>query len=269
MDESDIQRELRAGQYSAAFALLLERCKERVFRLAWSILRNETQAEDAAQDVFVKIWKGLPAYQGGASLSTWIFAITRNTCLSELTRRGRHPTVSLQEPAMEAASDSIPALRSADPEPGAEMDVKILLAQLPEKYRQVITLFYLEQKAYEEVAGMLASPWGRSRHLFSARKKNCCESMRERRERSRLRHHRGAQRSARPIGRKQTQSQARRRRISSACPKARLHQGSSYCDLCRARKLKTEFWITRKTSCPPRNGRKWKRTLAVASTAGH
>ncbi len=171
MDESDIQRELRAGQYSAAFALLLERCKERVFRLAWSILRNETQAEDAAQDVFVKIWKGLPAYQGGASLSTWIFAITRNTCLSELTRRGRHPTVSLQEPAMEAASDSIPALRSADPEPGAEMDVKILLAQLPEKYRQVITLFYLEQKAYEEVAGMLGLPLGTVKTLIFRAKK--------------------------------------------------------------------------------------------------
>jgi RNA polymerase sigma-70 factor (ECF subfamily) len=171
MDESDIQRQLQAGQYSAAFALLLERCKERVFRLALSLLRNETHAEDATQDVFVKIWKGLPAYHGGASLSTWIYAITRNTCLTELTRRGRHPTVSLQEPAMEAASDCIPALRWADPEPGAEMDVGILLAQLPEKYRQVITLFYLEQKAYEEVASMLGLPLGTVKTLIFRAKK--------------------------------------------------------------------------------------------------
>jgi RNA polymerase sigma-70 factor (ECF subfamily) len=171
MDESDIQQQLQAGQYSAAFALLLERSKERVFRLALSLLRNETQAEDATQDVFVKIWKGLPAYHGGASLSTWILAITRNTCLTELTRRGRHPTVSLQEPAMEAASDSIPALRSADPQAGAEMDVEILLSQLPDKYRQVITLFYLEQKAYEEVASMLGLPLGTVKTLLFRAKK--------------------------------------------------------------------------------------------------
>ena len=89
MEDSDIRRQLDARQYGEAFALLLERFKEKVFRLAFSILRNETQAEDAAQDVFVKIWKALPAYHGGASLSTWIYAIARNTCLTELTRRRR------------------------------------------------------------------------------------------------------------------------------------------------------------------------------------
>jgi len=166
MEDSDIRRQLEARQYGEAFGLLLERFKEKVFRLAFSILRNETQAEDATQDVFVKIWKALPAYHGGASLSTWIYAIARNTCLSELTRRRRHPTVSLQEPEMEAAADRLPALRSADPEPGLAMDVAILLAQLPEKHRQVIHLFYLEQKAYEEVAEMLGLPLGTVKTLL-------------------------------------------------------------------------------------------------------
>jgi RNA polymerase sigma-70 factor (ECF subfamily) len=171
MEDSDIRRQLEARQYSEAFGLLLERFKEKVFRLAYSILRNETQAEDAAQDVFVRIWKGLPSYHGGASLSTWIYAIARNTCLTERTRRGRHPTVSLQEPEMEAAADFIPALQSADPAPGAEMDVETLLAQLPEKHRQVITLFYLEQKAYEEVASMLGLPLGTVKTLLFRAKK--------------------------------------------------------------------------------------------------
>jgi RNA polymerase sigma-70 factor, ECF subfamily len=171
MEENDIQRQLEAGRYSDAFELLRERFKEKVFRLAFSMLRNETQAEDAAQDVFVKIWKGLPAYHGGAALSTWIYAITRNTCLTELKRRDRHPTVSLQAPEMEAASDFVPALRSADPEAGAEMDVEILLARLPENYRQVITLFYLEQKAYEEVALMLGIPLGTVKTLLFRAKK--------------------------------------------------------------------------------------------------
>ena len=72
---------------------------------------------------------------------------------------------------MEAVSDFLPALRSADPEPGLEMDVEILLAQLPEKYRQVIHLFYLEQKAYEEVADMLGLPLGTVKTLLFRAKK--------------------------------------------------------------------------------------------------
>jgi RNA polymerase sigma-70 factor (ECF subfamily) len=171
MEENDIRGQLEARQYGDAFGLLLERFKEKVFRLAFSMLHNETHAEDATQDVFVKIWKGLPAYHGGASLSTWIYTIARNTCLTELTRRGRHPTVSLQQPEMEAAADHIPALQSADPEHGLEMDVDTLLAGLPEKYRQVITLFYLEQQAYEEVALMLGIPLGTVKTLLFRAKK--------------------------------------------------------------------------------------------------
>lgn len=171
MEDKDILELLEARQYNEAFARLLERYKCKVFRLAFSIMRNETHAEDATQDVLVKIWKGLPAYHGGASLSTWIYTITRNTCLTELKRRDRHPTVSLQEPEMEAASGWIPALQSADPEPGLEMDVEILLAKLPENYRQVITLFYLEQKAYEEVALMLGIPLGTVKTLLFRAKK--------------------------------------------------------------------------------------------------
>ena len=171
MEDTDILELLSARRYDEAFAPLLERYKGKVFRLAFSILRNETHAEDATQDVLVKIWNGLPAYHRGASLSTWIYTITRNTCLTELKRRDRHPSVSLQEPDMELASGWIPALQSADPEPGLEMDVAFLLAKLPENYRQVIILFYLEQKAYEEVALMLGIPLGTVKTLrFRAKK---------------------------------------------------------------------------------------------------
>ena len=169
--EDDIQQQLAAQRYGAAFELLLERFKDKVFRLAFSMMRNETQAEDVAQDVFVKIWKALPGYHGSASLSTWIYTITRNTCLTELKKRATRATVSLHEPEMEAAADTIPALQTAEAEAGTEMDVAALLAELPEKYRQVITLFYLEQKAYEEVAAMLGIPLGTVKTLLFRAKK--------------------------------------------------------------------------------------------------
>ena len=169
--EDDIQQRLAAQEYGAAFELLLERFKDKVFRLAFSMMRNETQAEDVAQDVFVRIWKALPGYHGGASLSTWIYTITRNTCLTELKKRAIRPTVSLHDPEMEATADTIASLQSADPDAGAGMDVEALLAKLPEKYRQVITLFYLEQKAYEEVAMMLGIPLGTVKTLIFRAKK--------------------------------------------------------------------------------------------------
>jgi RNA polymerase sigma factor (sigma-70 family) len=171
MEETDIRQKLEASQFSEAFGLLYDRFKEKVFRLAFSILRDAAHAEDAVQDVFVRIWKGLPAYHGGASLSTWIYTITRNTCFTELKRRGRHSAVSLQEPDMEAAADGIEALQSAAVESGLEMDVENLLAKLPDHYRQVITLFYLEQKSYEEVAAMLGVPLGTVKTLIFRAKK--------------------------------------------------------------------------------------------------
>jgi RNA polymerase sigma-70 factor (ECF subfamily) len=67
---------------------------------------------------------------------------------------------------MDAASDFISALQSPVPAHGAAMDVDFLLAQLPANYRQVIELFYLEQKAYEEVSAMLGLPIGTVKTLL-------------------------------------------------------------------------------------------------------
>jgi len=169
--EDDIRERLAARQFREAFELVLERFKEKVFRLSYAMLRSETLAEDMTQDVFMKVWKALPGYTGVASVSTWLYTITRNTCLTELKRRQNRPTVSLNAPEFEDVADAIPALQTTDPEGGAEMDAHALLVRLPEKYRRVVTLFYLEQKSYEEVGAMLGLPLGTVKtFLFRARK---------------------------------------------------------------------------------------------------
>lgn len=169
--DEDIRQRLAAGQYHDAFEWLAERYSVKIFHLAYSMVGNETQAEDLAQEVLLRIWKGLPGYHGGASLSTWIYTITRNTCLTELKRRAQHPTISLDEPDFAVAMDRVPALQSSDPEFGLETDVRQMLGHLPEKYRQVITLFYLEQKSYEEVTALLGAPLGTVKtFLYRAKK---------------------------------------------------------------------------------------------------
>jgi RNA polymerase sigma-70 factor (ECF subfamily) len=167
--DDDIRQHLDARQYREAFELLLERYQDKVFRLACGLLRNESQAEDMTQDVFLKIWKALPSYHGAASLSTWIYTIARNTCFTELKRR--RPTLSLDEPDLGEILEKEPGLHVTSPAEGTEMDVDTMLAELPEKYRRVITLFYLEQKSYEEVGAMLGIPMGTVKTFLHRAKK--------------------------------------------------------------------------------------------------
>lgn len=158
--EEIIRQRLARGEYRPAFEWVVELYSQKTFHLALGMLRNEAQAEDMAQDILIKIWKALPGYHGGASLSTWIYTIARNTCLTELKKRAARPTVSLSEPGYEENLDAVPALQCNDRDSGVAMDVNQLLAQLPDRYRQVIALFYLEQKSYEEVGALLGLPLG-------------------------------------------------------------------------------------------------------------
>ena len=80
--EQEIRACLDQKRYQEAFDLLLPEYQNKVFRLAYAMLGDAALAEDTAQEVFVRIWKALAGYRGQSLLSTWIYAITRNTCLT-------------------------------------------------------------------------------------------------------------------------------------------------------------------------------------------
>jgi RNA polymerase sigma-70 factor (ECF subfamily) len=166
--DAEIQAHLGEKRYAEAFEQVLARYQNKVFRLAYSILGNRALAEDAAQEIFVRIWRALAGYRGQASVSTWIFAIARNTCLSALKRSSAQGALSLDEPAVLVAAET----RHTPPPAWADgPDLAHLVAQLPDKYRQVITLFYMEEKSYEEVARELGLPIGTVKtYLHRARK---------------------------------------------------------------------------------------------------
>ena len=168
MDE-DIRTYLDASRYREAFELLLDRYQHKAFRLAYSMLGNEASAEEMVQDTFLRIWKALPSYRGDASLSTWIYAITRNRCFTGRKKLRERQAVSIEEPGVKAAVDSRLASK---PEGRPQLpDSAIVLAQLSPPYREALRLFYLEEKSYEEVAAMLGLPIGTVKtYLHRARK---------------------------------------------------------------------------------------------------
>ena len=143
--------------------------------LAWSIVRDAATADDVTQETFVKVWRGLPSYDGRAQFSTWLYTIARNTALNAL--RARRPQLSLSDAATFAEAEL--ALGVADgPASGPEAAdaaadsatesraIAAAIAELPERQQQVVALFYLQDRSYDEVAEMLAIPLGTVKTLL-------------------------------------------------------------------------------------------------------
>lgn len=169
----DIVELLRGGRNEAAFERLAERYERKVYRLCCSIMRDPDQAADAAQESLLRVWKALPDFDERASLSTWIYTITRNRCLTALERRREHESMS--DPAVEQAAEAAGAARGAsagpaEPAPDQLALLRGLVDALPEHYRRALTLFYYEERSVADVAAMLGQPEGTIKtHLHRAR----------------------------------------------------------------------------------------------------
>jgi RNA polymerase sigma-70 factor (ECF subfamily) len=176
--DADLLERLRAKQYREAFALLLPRYRDKVFRLIFSMLRDRAMAEDTTQDVFLRIWRALPGFAGQSQLSTWIYAIAKNGALSEI--RKRKPTVSLdQNDDDEGYNPAVAALAAPEVDDSATVSVGQLLDQLPERYRQAVVLFYMEDKSYEQTATALGLPLGTVKALLHRARKRLIELNKE------------------------------------------------------------------------------------------
>jgi RNA polymerase sigma-70 factor (ECF subfamily) len=164
--DNDIVELLHAGRRERAFEALLVRYEGKIFRLCCALLRDPAQAEDAAQESLLRLWKALDAYDGRASLSSWIYAITRNRCLTALQRR--RALESLSDSEVEAEVGQLVSGTQDTDERGALL--RELVDLLPERLRRTLLLYYFEERSTSEVALMLGCPEGTVKtHLFRAR----------------------------------------------------------------------------------------------------
>jgi RNA polymerase sigma-70 factor (ECF subfamily) len=145
----DVRALLRQRRYDEALEQLLDGYQLKVFRLALGMLRDVGRAEDVTQEIFLKIWRALPSYDGRAAPSTWLYAIARNTCLSALRAEAYRRTKALED---------VPEPIAPASKAGIEWDR--YLSRLPEAQRQVVTLFYFEERSISTVAEMLGVPEG-------------------------------------------------------------------------------------------------------------
>lgn len=159
--DDDVRRLLEKRRYDQALERLLDVYERKVFRMAFVMLRDRGRAEEVTQDIFLKLWRALPAYDGRAALNTWLYTIARNTCLTALRAESYRRTAALDETAGPCTSNPAPL----------NIAVEQCVARLPDVQREVIMLYYLQDRDVAEVAAMLDLPEGTVKsHLHRARR---------------------------------------------------------------------------------------------------
>ena len=156
---------LRAGQAGdrAALDQLLARHERRLLAVCHGILRNADDAEDAAQETFLRALRALPRFRGEASFRTWLLRIALNVCLN--WKRDRRPTEPWEE------VETVPAVDSPEEIVLLRMEVAQALAHLPPERRAVLLLREMEGCSVEEIGA--AMRWNTKRvynELFKARR---------------------------------------------------------------------------------------------------
>ena len=162
--DAELVRQAKKGG-SDAFAELVRRHEKMVYNLSFRFARDGSLAEDMAQEAFLKAFRLLKGFRGDCSFSTWMYRVTTSVCLTELNRRKRRGEVQLQPHHMGSFENS--RIEASDM---AEI-VRRCVMHLPERYATIITLYYLEEMPYEEIAAIVEIPMGTLKTwMFRARK---------------------------------------------------------------------------------------------------
>jgi RNA polymerase sigma-70 factor (ECF subfamily) len=171
-DEQALRERCGSGDVSA-FEELYRSHGARIKSLAANLLGSRSDAEDAVQETFLKIYRGASSFRGAAKLSTWTYRILVNTCLDQRRRKGRAPDLTqAEEPDAE--------LRAPAADHPLRMDLEASLASLEQKHRTVFLLFEVEGFTLREVGEILGVPEGKSRTLLFESKRELQRLLRRR-----------------------------------------------------------------------------------------
>ena len=153
--DEDLIHRCQSGD-QLAFNQVVLKYRNRVMGIATRMLGDRVEAEDLAQDVFVKVYHGLQGFQGEALFSTWLYRIAANSCLNQIRKRKRESQVAV------SADDPEPTISDGKSNPHTLLEKKELnsflekaIHALPQEQRMVLILRDIEGLTYEEIADSL------------------------------------------------------------------------------------------------------------------
>ena len=155
MTEAQAIDRCRKGD-SSGLKVLFDLHRDKVFRPSWRMLGSPHDAEDAVQEVFLKVFRTVGSYRGDSAFSTWLYRLTANHCLDILRRRKILSFIGMDKaPEPPSAEDtSVAARRHVSPA------VRRALSRLPEKQRACLLMCEMEEMSYEEISKSLGISLG-------------------------------------------------------------------------------------------------------------
>ena len=141
------------------FAEIIRRYQQKLFYYVNRLINNPDEAEDIVQDVFLKVYKNLNGYDSRLKFSSWIYRIAHNEAVNWLRKNTKYKKESIEQ------SEYLENTLSDDTDIAEKLDLKVSLEkanrainQLPEKYKEVMILKFVEEKSYEEISDILRKP---------------------------------------------------------------------------------------------------------------
>ena len=155
-----------------AFAVLVDRYKDLVYTLAMRMMKNREEAEEVAQDAFIKTYKSLDKFKGESKFSTWIYRVAYNTCLDRLKKNKRtQNTVTIDEYTehqVKTIDNALDKIEASEKKEAIQQCIELL----PSDDSFLLTLYYFEELSLEEIGKIVGlKPNNVKVKLFRSRKK--------------------------------------------------------------------------------------------------
>lgn len=174
-DMTRLLQKAKAGD-DEAFTLLVKAYQNKVFSLAYYVTKNHHDAEDVAQEVFIKMWRALPTYRGDAP-EAWVMKIAKNTCLDFIKQKKRVEPLeyevdgeTVERPIPDTDAQSNPPNAAVQAEQRQQIAKAIL--QLSDEHREILTLRYMNGLSYEQLCDVLDVGMGTVKSRLARAKKS-------------------------------------------------------------------------------------------------
>ncbi len=165
-DEKILLERAKKGDIDA-FETLVEDYQKKVYNIALRMIGNSHDAEELAQEVFIRVFKSLRNFKEQAQFSTWIYRITTNLCLDELRKRKNRKVVYLDQEIDTGENEVKRQLEDEGPTPDVTAEknevrelVLDAIQKLPDNHRTMLILRDLNGMSYDDIAKILNSPEG-------------------------------------------------------------------------------------------------------------
>lgn len=183
LDELIEVERFRAGDPDV-FEQVVRTYYDRVYRLALRMLGTPGDAEDAAQEVFLRIHRRASRFHGRSALSTWIYRVAHNICLDEIRKRKRRPVGTISHGEDFDMAANIPDTQSGPEAIVTALDesaeIRHALKTLPQEYQSVLILREIEELTYDEIAAVLGCPVGTVRSRLARGRRLLAEHLERR-----------------------------------------------------------------------------------------